>query len=119
MVRRICRLIKMVMNVLLCVSGTINLEFLGHIPPFFFTSKIPVFRYLLALQDSAKYSLVNTSTLGKLSEKSVLRVQNEQFSEEKDSFYAILKRKYSFRRDSNPRSMGCEANDLPLSYLTC
>ncbi len=26
----------------------------------------------------------------------------------------------SFCRDSNPRSsMGCEANDLPLSYLTC
>ena len=37
----------------------------------------------------------------------------------KDSFYVILKRKYSFRQDSNPRSMGCEANDLPLSYLTC
>ncbi len=33
--------------------------------------------------------------------------------------YVILKRKYSFRWDSNPRSMGCEANDLPLSYLTC
>ena len=37
----------------------------------------------------------------------------------KDSFYVILKRKYSFRRDSNPRSIGCGANDLPLSYLTC
>ena len=50
-----------------------------------------------------------------------LRVQSEEFSEEKDSFYMILKRKYmySFRWDSNPRSMDYEANSLPLSYLTC
>ncbi len=48
-----------------------------------------------------------------------IKVQNEKFSEEKDSFYVLLKRKYSFRQDSNPRSMGCEANDLPQSYLTC
>ncbi len=41
------------------------------------------------------------------------------FWRKKDSFYVILKRKYSFRRDSNPRSMGCEETDLPLSYLTC
>ena len=33
----------------------------------------------------------------------IKRVQNEQFwGKIKDSFYAILKRKYSFRRDSNP-----------------
>ncbi len=41
------------------------------------------------------------------------------FGGKKDSFYAILKRKYSFRRDSNPRSINYEANSLPLSYLTC
>ncbi len=41
------------------------------------------------------------------------------FRRKKDLFYVILKMKYSFRRDSNPRSMGCEASDLPLSHLTC
>ena len=30
-----------------------------------------------------------------------------------------LKRRYSFRRDSNHRSMDNEANSLPLSYLIC
>ncbi len=40
------------------------------------------------------------------------------FRRKKYSFYVILKRKYSFHRDSNPRSMDYEANSLPLSYLT-
>ncbi len=40
------------------------------------------------------------------------------FRRKKDSFYVILKREYSFRWDSNSRSMGYEANSLPLSYLT-
>ncbi len=49
-----------------------------------------------------------------------LRVQNEQFSEENGFILGDTeKRKYSFRRDSNPRSMDYEANSLPLSYLTC
>ncbi len=41
------------------------------------------------------------------------------FRRKNDSFYVIPKRKYSFRRDSNPRSMNYEANSLPLIYLTC
>ncbi len=41
------------------------------------------------------------------------------FRRKKDSIYVILKTKYSFRWESNPRSMGCEASDLPLSHLTC
>ena len=41
------------------------------------------------------------------------------FRRNKDSFYVILNRKYSFRRYSNPRSMDYEAHSLPLSYLTC
>ena len=49
-----------------------------------------------------------------------LRVQTEHWvSEEKDSFYVILKRKDSFCQHSNPRLMDYEANPLPLSYLTC
>ncbi len=60
-------MIKMVTNFLLCDS--IQLEFLGHTHTpthqlFLF------FRYLLGLQDSAKYSPINMSTLGKLSELS-------------------------------------------------
>ncbi len=48
----------------------------------------------------------------------MLRVQNEQFWRKKDSFSAILKREYSFRRDSNPRSMDYEANSLYTTELS-
>ncbi len=41
------------------------------------------------------------------------------FQRQNDSFYVILKRTYSFHRDSNPWSVDYEANSLPLSYLTC
>ena len=41
------------------------------------------------------------------------------FRRKKDSFYVIPKIKYSFCRNSNPRSMNYEANSLPLGYLTC
>ncbi len=37
------------------------------------------------------------------------------FRRKKDSFYVILKWKYSFRRDSNPRFMDYESNSLPLT----
>ncbi len=63
---------------------------------------------------SNKIGLVTETHLG-----SSLGVQNEQFSEEKDSLYVLLKRKYSFCQDSNHRSMDYEANSLPLNYLTC
>ena len=42
------------------------------------------------------------------------------FRRKKDSFYVIMKRKYSIHRDLNPRSMDLYgAKSLPLSYLTC
>ncbi len=49
---------------------------------------------------------------------SLLRYKMNSFRGKMDSFYVILKRKYSFRRDSNPQSMDYEANSLPLSFLT-
>ncbi len=48
----------------------------------------------------------------------MLRVQNEQFWEEKGFILRDTEKEYSFRRDSNPRSTDYEANALPLSYLT-
>ncbi len=48
-----------------------------------------------------------------------LRVQDDHFSEEKGFILRDPEKGNSFRRDSNPRSMGYEVNSLPLSYLTC
>ena len=45
--------------------------------------------------------------------------QNEKVLEEKGFILLWLKRKFSFRQDSNPRSMDYGTNSLPLSYLTC
>ncbi len=54
-----------------------------------------------------------------LSDFLLLRVQNEQFSEEKGYILRDTE-KYtcSFRRDPNPRSMDYEENTLPMSYVT-
>ncbi len=70
MVRRIYCLIKMGTNFLLCVYWHYSVGIFETYTPNFLIPKVPVFRYLLALQDSAKYSVINTSTLGKLSELS-------------------------------------------------
>ena len=49
-----------------------------------------------------------------------LRVQNEEFSEEKGFIIRDAEKEVcTFRRNSNPRSMDFEANSLPLSYPTC
>ena len=45
--------------------------------------------------------------------------QDEHFSEEKRFILHHNEKENSFRRDSNPRSMGYGTNPLPLSYLTC
>ena len=58
----------------------------------------------------------------KENDKFYWRVQNNKFLEEKGFILRNteikVKRKYSFRRDLNPRSMDYRANSLPLSYLT-
>ncbi len=48
-----------------------------------------------------------------------LRVQNEQFSEEKGFILRDTESEDIFRRDLNPRSVDYGANSLLLSNLTC
>ena len=57
MVRRICCLIKMFRNFLLCVSWQHSIEIFRIHTQFFIHFKDTCFRYLLVLQDSAKYSV--------------------------------------------------------------
>ncbi len=70
----------------------------------------------MLLKDSG-YDLRGFKNLSTLSQRLILRVKNEQFSEEKGFILRYTEKEdlYSFRRDSNPRSMGCKVSDLPLS----